>query len=263
MTMDDSRKPASDWRLERLAQGELDDAAARALERDLGADETRRRLDEIAASNQEILARLPPDQVGVAIRRRLAEAKQGRPVRGRLMMALVPLVAAAGLFGFASISRQAAVTGPAEEIILVKGSTRLLAYRAESGTRATRLAEAARVRPHDSIQLSYVAGEARYGMILSLDGRGVVTQHWPLHPAASAELIKAGEVRLPRSYELDEAPSAFERFFFVTAMGPFSQTDVLDAARTLARTPAEARRKALVLPSSLMQQSLLLEKVQP
>jgi hypothetical protein len=257
--MDEKGRPVTDWQLERLAQGELDPATARELERKLGPEELRARLARLTASNREILERLPPEVVGPAIRRRL-DAR--RPARGRmLMMLLVPVAAAAGLFTLRALPRHAAVDE--DETILIKGSTRLVAYRAAAGARPARLGEAAWVRPHDLIQLAYTSPDARYGVILSVDGRGVVTQHLPVEAATQAvPLSPAGEVQLPRAYELDDAPG-FERFFLITAPRSFSAADVLAAARSLARTPDDARRKPLPLTRDLAQQSLLLEKVQP
>jgi len=39
------------------------------------------------------------------------------------------------------------------------------------------------VRAHDLLQLAYTAGAARFGMVVSIDGRGGVTQHLPLNGA--------------------------------------------------------------------------------
>jgi hypothetical protein len=254
--MDERGKPVSDWRLERLAQGELDEAGARDIEGKLGKEETAARLERLAASNQEILRRLPPEVIGSVVRRRLQER---RPRRALWMMAVVPVAMAAGVW---AVSPRFATSPSDPDDTRVKGDTRLLAYRAAApGARPTKLGQAAKVRPHDVLQLAYTAGAARYGTVLSVDGRGVVTQHLPVNAASAAPLAAGGETSLPRSYELDDAPG-FERFFFITAARPFSVPQVLDAARTLARD-GDARRQALPLAPELSQQSLLLEKVQP
>jgi hypothetical protein len=256
--MDERQKPVSDWRLERLAQGELDPAAKGDLESQLGKDETDARLARLAASNEEILERLPPEVVGAAIRRRLQDR---RPRRAMWMMALVPVAMAAGVWAV-GFSPRLAHTPDDGEVILTKGATRLYAYRAVlPGARPVKLGQAARVRPHDVLQLAYTAGQARFGTVLSVDGRGVVTQHLPVNAGSAAPLAASGETNLPQSYELDDAPG-FERFFLITAARPFSLAEVLNAARALARD-GDARRKALPLGPELSQESLLLEKVQP
>jgi hypothetical protein len=260
--MDQPKKPVTDWQMERLALGELDQATARELELRLGEEGSRERLAELEASNRAILERLPPEMVGAAIRRRVPAR---RPMRGRLLMALIPVAATVGVWTFSAMPRHASLLdGPGDEIILAKGATRLLAYRAVSkGAAAIRLGPTSVARPHDVVQLAYTTGGAKFGMIISIDGRGVVTQHLPeKQVAAPAPLVATGEVRLPHSYELDDAPG-FERFFFVTASQSFSPADVLAAARTLAQTPDEARAHPLPLDAPLSQQSLLLVKVQP
>ena len=257
--MDERGKTVPDWQLERLAQGELDDAARGEIERKLGKEETQRRLAELEISNRAVLDRLPPQVVAGTIRRRLEER---RVPRGRLLMVVLPLAMAAGVWAVGFSPRLASAPDQGSET-RVKGATKLLAYRAGKDAKLERLANAAKVRPHDMVQLAYTAGEGerRFGAVLSVDGRGVITQHLPVNAPAAIPLATGGKTDLPRSYELDDAPG-FERFFFVTASRPFSLAEVLDAARALAGT-GDARRKPLPLPAGLSQESLLLEKVQP
>ena len=93
------------------------------------------------------------------------------------------------------------------------------------------------------LQLSYTAGEAKYGVIFSVDGRGSITWHMPAGyrgGSRSAPALDAqGQVVLPSAYELDDAP-AFERFFLVYSSVPFDVGDVERAARALS-SPAGRR----------------------
>jgi hypothetical protein len=257
--MDHGDKPVPDWQLERLALGELDEATAANLRQRLGPERIRELLARLEASNQEVLERLPPARVAEAIRRRADE--QRRPAPRRLVFALVPLAAVGLLAITLGPLRPRPLGGTGDEVVLSKGATRLVAYRATAAG-PVRLGEAAVVHPHDVVQLAYAAGGASFGVIVSVDGRGAVTQHLPAAAAAPAPLSPAGEVRLPRSFELDDAPG-FERFFLVTAAHSFSAGDVLAAARTLARDPDQARRLPLPLPPDLTQHSLLLQKPAP
>jgi hypothetical protein len=255
--MDEREKPVSDWRLERLAQGELDETARRDLEAKLGKEEAAARLAQLQASNEEILKRLPPEVVGASIRRRLQDR---RPRRAMWVMALLPVAMAAGLW--AGLAPRFASDPTDPEYIGAKGATRLYAYRAAApGIRPVKLGPSSRVRPHDVLQLAYTAGEARFGAVVSVDGSGVVTFHLPFNAAEAAPLAGTGETNLPQAYELDNAPG-FERFFLVTAPKPFSLSPVVDAARALAHD-GDARHKSLSLPPGLSQESLLLEKVKP
>ncbi len=113
------------------------------------------------------------------------------------------------------------------------------------------------------LQMSYAAGEAKYGAIFSIDGRGTLTWHVPAgYPGgsrAAPALDPRGNVVLPSAYELDDAPR-FERFFLVYGAAPFEIADVAQAARALAARPSSADRDALVLPRGLGQYSFVLSK---
>ena len=138
-----------------------------------------------------------------------------------------------------------------------------MAGRARRRARASgdeRLSDGARATTGDLLQLAYRAPTDAFGTLISIDGRGHVTVHWP-EPGADgpARLSAKGEVRLPSAYELDDAP-AFERFIFVSSPSPFAMSTVLDAARALAARPGDARVQKLALPPSLNQLSLALDK---
>jgi hypothetical protein len=71
-------------------------------------------------------------------------------------------------------------------------------------------------------------------MIFSIDGSGSVTLHLPEAESALPRLQKEGEIALPYSYELDNAPR-FERFYFVTSQKAFSVRQVMQDAQKAAR----------------------------
>jgi hypothetical protein len=109
------------------------------------------------------------------------------------------------------------------------------------------------------VQLAYGSRGGGHGVLLSIDGAGKVTLHWPEKQDGAAPPLKAtGEIRLPSAYELDDAP-AFERFFLVRAATPFPVATAVEAARALAGQPS-ARRQALPLPAGFEQISLTLDK---
>jgi hypothetical protein len=250
LSMDRQDQRISDWHLERLALGELDEATARELERRVGREEISNEMQRLQASSEAILARLPAHRVAAAV------AARTLPSSRRWLMALVPLAATVGLWSVRAEPRR-----PVAETVTIKGSTRLVAYRAIAGG-ALRLDDAAPAHAHDLIQLAYAA-DGGFGAIVSIDGRGVVTRHLPLHgDGCGAAPLATGEGRVPRAFELDDAPG-FERFFLITGRRPFALAEVLAAADALARTPAGARFLPLALPPDLSQQSVLLQKVQP
>lgn len=268
-----------DWLLERIALGELPPALLQAARARLaGEEDGPARLAELQRSNEQILAALPPAAVAeqVARRSRLLDAAAAEAARlrrralYRQLRWACPAVAAAacGLLlllpfgpwdgpppGPGATSSTARMAEPTR----VKGLDPHLVVRRLRGQQVELLAAGALAGPADVLQLSYVAAGQRYGTVLSLDGRGSVTLHLPETGEMAAALTRSGEVPLPASYELDDAP-AFERFFFVTAEKPFAVAPVLAAARSLASTPAEASRAPLALPPGLAQSSWLLRK---
>jgi hypothetical protein len=250
----------SDLSLEQHRLGELDAAAAAAMKERIGRDPVlRERLEDLERSDAEILAVHPPAEMAAAIRGRLAAERRLKPIR--LVNLVLPAAAAAllALTLFAARDRLLAGTGDTR----LKGlATSLSAWR-KAGEGAERLASGASARTGDLVQLSYLAGDARYGVILSIDGRGVVTFHlpegWEGGQGRSPALDRTGEITLASAYELDDAPS-FERFFLVYGSESFAVSAAADAARRLAVKPDSALRGKLELPRGLRQVTFLLVK---
>jgi hypothetical protein len=266
--MQQDNRNVPDWLLERLALGELDAETAADVRRRLAAEG--RSPDEIvaavAASNREILEELPATPTAAAIRRRAEKAVAAdRPVRRRALFLGAPLAlvgaAAAVLVMARPPQPECDARGPDGECIIFKGDVaaqRLYVYR-HNVAGDERLRDGARVARGDLVQLAYRSHAGGYGVLLSIDGAGKVTMHWPeKNDGAAAALQAPGEIRLPSSYELDDAP-AFERFFMVRAASPFSVTTAFEAARAVAAQPS-ARTQALALPPGFEQISLALDK---
>ncbi len=111
----------------------------------------------------------------------------------------------------------------------------------------------------DQIRIGYRAAGRSHGMILSIDGRGVVTRHFPRQGRQAAQLTAKGLVLLDHAYELDDAPR-WERFYLVSSRQPFDVAPVLEAARTAAASAGTNPPPALALPASLDQSGLVLIK---
>jgi hypothetical protein len=266
---DDRNVP--DWLLERLALGELDAETAADVRRRLAAEG--RSVDEmmaaVATSNREILAELPASQAAAEIRQRAARTA-ARPARRRTVLWGLPLALAGGLALTHMMLRPAhhdeGVVSSTEspEIIIEKGAghgpkpPRLYVYRHRDGG-YQQLGDGSHASRGDLVQLAYGSHDGGYGVLLSIDGRGKVTVHWPERDSGAAPALDAsGEIRLPSSYELDDAP-AFERFFLVRATAPFPVATAIEAARALAAQPS-ARKQSLALPPGFEQISLALDK---
>jgi hypothetical protein len=153
------------------------------------------------------------------------------------------------------------VLRPSDDTRLKGVAPHLLVFR-KTQAGAEELRPGAVARRGDVLQLSYAAGDAKYGVIFSMDGRGTITWHVPAGyaggPRSAPPLDPKGPVVLPSAYELDDAPG-FERFFLVYAARPFDVSEVERVARALApRTPGDLG--VLTLPRGLGQFSLLVKK---
>jgi hypothetical protein len=244
------------WAVERLARGDLSEERAAALRRELGEERLRELLDHVQREDEEILRAHPVARVSAHIRSRASAQKPAQP---RWAWLAAPL--AAGLLALVAVPMlQTPTEGePVEELDIVRSKgapARLLVFR-QTPSGAEKLSPNAVTRAGDRLQLHYVTGTRGYGVIVSLDGRGVVTPHLPLADKGAAPLA-AGEESLLQSYELDDAPG-FERFFFVTSSAPFSRAMVEDAARALSQS-ADPARDSLSLPAGMVQSSFVVQK---
>ena len=110
---------------------------------------------------------------------------------------------------------------------------KLFIYK-KDGNNIVLLGSRTHVDADDILQVSYLSGSDTYGAIFSVDGNGVVTQHFPDLGNAAAKLVTGREVSLDFAYKLDDAPG-FERFFFVSGSKPFSfnefKTQISGAAK--------------------------------
>jgi hypothetical protein len=263
----------------------LDELPKRKKEELLKDPKVQRRITELKAANQKILEEYPPGEMARAIQRRArrAEALQAEVERTRSAgdkgerpssaparrgafgwPRLVPVAGFALVVlvgGLLLITRGPSVfapRSPAEEVRLTGGGAYLTVYK-QTATGAQALESGDAVAERNNLQIGYVAGTNRYGAILSIDGRGTVTLHYPVSAAADPSLEAGGEVILPFSYALDDAPD-FERFFFVVSEKPFSVNEVLEAARDFSGQPLKAKKQNLNLPKGLEQTSILLLK---
>ena len=265
------RKHFPELVLEQIAAGEID-APPDLHENELA----KQRLKEIEESNREILASYPPSVIARSIEVRLSakdhkaedgdefERFTGRSnrrvgitgIRGVALLAAaaVIVILAGGLPGVLRSSDPIL-----SDAIRLKGLDPSINIYRKVGMEATRLAPDDPVGENDLLQIAYNAAGKGYGAILSIDGRGVVTLHFPYEDSDSLELNSEGEVALDYSYRLDDAPG-FERFFFLTSDKMFDITQIVGAAEVLAETEERGRSGALTLPDTIEQFSVVLSK---
>lgn len=260
----------SEYLLERYLLKELPPEEARDVERTAAADpRVRSAIEGLEASNREILARYPAASFKARLLERWSENQAPRPS----WMRWTAFAAAGAAFVLAAVlvvprvrqlSSGLSSTAAAFQD-LVKGSaavdltkTQLLVYR-KAGDLAEIVGDGAEARTGALLQLAYVAASERYGTILSIDGGGSVTRHFPSDEGGSTLLSLNKRVLLPSALELDDAPG-FERFFLVTSAAPVDVAAVMARAAELAKDPAAARLTDLDLPTGLKQTSVLVLK---
>jgi len=119
--------------------------------------------------------------------------------------------------------------------VRIKGlESKLIIYRMK-GKEVEELKNSDTAREGDIIQLGYIAADKfKYGTIISIDGRGTVTLHYPDSAESNSELIMNKKVLLNRSYELDDSPS-FEKFIMILSAEPVNTGEILDKAKKLAK----------------------------
>jgi hypothetical protein len=254
MNQHDAETRVPDIVLERYRLNELPAAEYTRVSDRLRDDAALRlRLASLEQSDIEIRRDYQPD----VFVRRIAEPSIA-PSEGSVSPWAIPALVATAAVVVAIVLPLTSL--PAGEGDRIKGlSPGLSVYRkTERGSET--LADGAVVHRGDLIRLGYRAAGRRYGVILSTDGRGVVTVHLPPNDGQAALLDNAAIVLLDRAYELDDAPR-WERFYFVTGETAFAVETIMDAAR---RSAVDSRpRPELELPRGLEQTIFLLRKEEP
>jgi hypothetical protein len=202
----------------------------------------------LAADDRRVLERLPPDMMAARIRAEVArDVRASGSPSPRWVWG--PALAAVGVIGVLLIK------APAAGEDRLKGAAPLLELR---------VAEAAGprlVRPDDVfvkgdvVQVSIRAAGAAYGVVVSIDGSGGVTRHFP---DGTDTTLPRAVAALPFSFELDEAPD-FERFILVTSEHPLDVDQVLRGAQRVA-SGQSPKTAPLALEGGVRQQDVLLRK---
>ena len=267
MTRESGREPIPDLTLERYRLGELPDREMTALGRRVEEDPgTRERLRALDLSDRQLRQSHPPEQMAREIEARLETLRPREVRRWAPVAPLWPLPAAVAAVAFLALAlaptifvSDRPVPGQPAEDVRVKGlKPHLTLYRKTAkGTEV--LADGARVSRGDLVRVAYQAAGREYGVILSVDGRGVVTRHLPQAGETAARLDGGGEMLLEFAYELDDAPR-WERFYLVTGDSPFQIGPVVRAAERTAIQGTVDEPPSLDLPAGIEQSVISLEK---
>lgn len=264
--------PVRDWELERFLLGELPNTRIQEIEKELEKDlNLQARVAVLKRSNTEILQQHPPEAVIPGIQQGVRAEKtrrnaQPRPIFTRRLLYAAPVFVAAVVILLVVLQNPDRTSDPASPFgTRIKGTEKidrtkphLLVYKKKAGD-VELLEDGDRAKPGDLLQIAYGAAGLSYGVILSIDGNGAVTLHYPERETDSAMLGDQKVVLLSSAYELDKAPG-FERFFFITSAFEIDVRHILDIASTLAGKPEEAQGRKLSLPATYSQFTVLLKK---
>ncbi len=264
--------PVNRWELERYLLGELSSTRMDEIKKLLETDsELREELAALKRSNEEILKQYAPEVVVPQIKTQLEtgrEDKATQPVLLKRLLYATPALAAALVVLFIVFQNPGGHTTQdiqGLQSTRIKGTEtidvskpHILVHRKANDT-VELLESGDKASAGDLLQIAYVSVGATYGVILSIDGRGVVTLHYPESEDKEPILDYDKKTLLPASYELDDAPD-FERFFFITSKSEIDVQAILNSAKVLAKHPKTSDLAELDLPESLSQYSLLIKK---
>jgi len=257
----------SDFRLEqyRLAELSVEDAAqiSGLAATDAGV---RARLEALATSDAEISQRYSGDWLARTIVERAARERTAlRPepapnvVRWVAIGAASVLIVGAVMWVPARLAPDASSV-PAGDTARIKGNVASLFVYRRTPSGSEPVTDGDALRRGDLIRVAYRCTDTRFGVIVSIDGRGVVTRHLPATGTGASTLQSGSMTLLDQAYELDDAPK-WERFFLITSETAFDVQAVLDAARRATAHAGEEAPAALPLPAHLEQTSFLLRKI--
>ncbi len=262
----------SDMLLEQYILNELPRKKMKEIEEYLKKNpEANQQLDNMKKSNTEILSSYNADEITAEIKRRyeiqkdLVRKDKAKPYsnfRRFTLPAFAMATAAVILVLFTPILNNL-IRNPIDngslEVTRTKGEkTKLYIYR-KNENRIEVIENGSITKEYDLLQIAYVSREEGHGVILSIDGRGSVTLHYPEDSSSSTKLKLNKKILLPSAYELDDAPT-FEKFFFITSKDKLNVKQILKSAKIQSARPAGILKENLNIDSSISQISFLVKK---
>lgn len=232
-----------DFELERLNLGEITKEEY-LKNNNISEEELEKKLKALKASDEEILQFFPASSIKKNIEEKIEKTNKSNekpnvlkfPTKKhnswiQVAVAAVILCAVGLPVTLSQRTTEVRTKGNENSGIIAKGSNtpKLNLYKLVD-SKAVKLRNKETVKAGDVIQLSYNAGVSSYGIIFSIDGNGVLTQHFP-ESGMSAKLISGKECILDFSYELDNAPK-YEKFFFITSKTEFDLSDLEITTKT-------------------------------
>ncbi len=217
-----------DWKLERYLLGELSpEETLEIRKREQTEDILRERLKRMRRDNEEILSLYPPEEMIPQIEKRsfqvkkIVRSKNYAPLWAAALLAIACIQGIPFLLDeYQNLERAGFVSDNGVEVTRIKGFAPRLEVWLKQNGKAEALANNASVGAGDEVQLRYSVAERCYGILVSLDGNGILTAHLPEN-GFQARLLEPGQmIFLDNAYRLDDAPD-FEIFYLITSAEPF------------------------------------------
>jgi hypothetical protein len=284
--------PIADWRLERYLLKELPQNEWQQIEVLLSQDEQlRARLDALRREDELVHERYPAAWMARQIETRVDASQPQAHKKGEwslwwrwspavaivLTLAALPMlqspdpsIVSPAATRIAPAATRTVPSPRLREQVRIKGDgPRLLLHRSAgtetgmsvTGNRkaaagSTLLEKGAVAAEGDLVMIQYDAAGANYGLIISVDGSGVLTRHYPLE-GQQAVSLGHGVVALEYAYELDAAPH-WECFYLVTSDTAFDSEPILASIESMVIGPMPPT--TLPLSDALQQNQWILLK---
>lgn len=243
----------SDLTLERYLLAELPEAmAARVAEAVRTSHDIRQRLASLSEANHIL--------IHTGDLHRLEAAVTARDTRSATVVWRWMPAAAAITLVVAALSIVPGMTRPDADVVRVKGAAATLAVYRQVETGSETLTDGAPARAGDLLRVAYRTAAPAFGVIVSIDGAGVVTRHHPVDGSQATRLRAGDATPLDSAYELDDAPK-WERFFLITSEQAFEVSVVLQAAERIAAAAPVEPPVTLGLGDGFGEATFLLRKV--
>jgi len=204
------------WKIERYMLGELPESEMAALKTlENKNPDFRCQIDQLKINNANLLAKYPMRE----------HIRPAQPLRLYYPIAAALIITVTVMIAMFSTTNNPVVI--AEDGTRVKGLKTGLEIWRKTGEVSEKLANNSEASAGDLLQVRYIAEKKCYGVILSMDGNGVLTVHLSGKAGKAAELEAGRVISLSNAYELDDAPK-FETFYFITDTTEFALAPIAE-----------------------------------
>jgi hypothetical protein len=274
----------TDWILERYILEELPSDIQEQLTLKLEVDkELEKRLQKILNSNNEILENLSPEEVKIEVYRRfenLSKKNYRKKIKKNLFLSLAPafvmvLLIITFLPIYQNITHEdihktfiekdeninIAWSNEKKHLnnnVRQKGLRPYLLFFKKDKNKNIKLKDDALLKGGNSIQVKYISGNKKYGVIFSIDGNGVITLHFP-EDKNKIGILEKKETALKLAFQLDNAPH-FEKFFFITSNEKIDIDFIIKKAKGLDLSPEKVKDQNLQMSNKFEQFTFVIRK---